>query len=107
MSTRSGKGRSTRARRSTLRSRMHSGASATGRSPTHSATAGAWRSASAKCPTTRWWPPPRRPLAADHEDIRWLYDSFNRRDVEAVLDRLAPDVTWANGLEGGYVEGRS
>jgi ketosteroid isomerase-like protein len=43
----------------------------------------------------------------EQEDIRRLYAAFNRRDVDAVLERLAPDVCWANGLEGGHVEGRS
>ncbi len=38
--------------------------------------------------------------------IRELYAAFNRRDVDAVLARLAPDVVWANGMEGGYVHGR-
>jgi ketosteroid isomerase-like protein len=40
------------------------------------------------------------------DEIRSLYDAFNRRDVDAVLERLAPDVVWANGMEGGHVEGR-
>jgi ketosteroid isomerase-like protein len=44
--------------------------------------------------------------AAERHDIQNLYDGFNRRDVNAVLDRLAEDVRWANGMEGGHVEGR-
>jgi hypothetical protein len=40
-------------------------------------------------------------------DIEQLYAAFNRRDVEAVLARLTDDVTWANGMEGGHVEGRA
>jgi ketosteroid isomerase-like protein len=40
------------------------------------------------------------------EEIRRLYDAFNGRDLDAVLERLADDVVWANGWEGGYVEGR-
>jgi ketosteroid isomerase-like protein len=40
-------------------------------------------------------------------DIEQLYAAFNRRDLEAVLARLAPEVRWANGMEGGYVHGRS
>lgn len=38
--------------------------------------------------------------------LRILYESFNARDIEAVLDALGPDVKWANGLEGGFVLGR-
>ena len=35
-----------------------------------------------------------------------LYDRFNARDMEALLAAMAPDVVWANGLEGGHVHGR-
>ena len=42
---------------------------------------------------------------AQRRDIERLYSAFNRRDVEAVLRRLTPDVHWANGMEGGYVDG--
>ena len=43
----------------------------------------------------------------ERADIRRLYSAFNLRDIEAVLDRLADDVLWANGLEGGHVAGRA
>jgi ketosteroid isomerase-like protein len=43
---------------------------------------------------------------SEQEDIRSLYLAFNRRDIDVVLDRLAEDVRWANGMEGGHVEGR-
>jgi ketosteroid isomerase-like protein len=39
-------------------------------------------------------------------EIRRLYGAFNRRDVDAVLEGLSEYVVWANGWEGGYVEGR-
>jgi ketosteroid isomerase-like protein len=42
---------------------------------------------------------------AEQDDIRRLYAAFNRRDIDAVLERLADDVRWANGMEGGHVEG--
>ena len=38
--------------------------------------------------------------------IRQLYDNFNTRSIDAVLDSLAPNVVWANGMEGGHVHGR-
>jgi ketosteroid isomerase-like protein len=46
---------------------------------------------------------------AEHQrkDVEQLYAAFNRRDVEAVLERLSSNVTWANGMEGGHVEGRA
>lgn len=34
-----------------------------------------------------------------------LYSDFNNRDIEAVISQMTPDVKWANGMEGGYVEG--
>ncbi|HKG37214.1 MAG TPA: nuclear transport factor 2 family protein [Solirubrobacterales bacterium] len=39
-------------------------------------------------------------------EIEALYAAFNRRDIETVLAHLAPDVHWANGMEGGYADGR-
>ncbi|HUB30238.1 MAG TPA: nuclear transport factor 2 family protein [Terracidiphilus sp.] len=40
------------------------------------------------------------------ELLRAAYREFNARHMEAVLARLAPDVEWANGMEGGHVHGR-
>jgi hypothetical protein len=37
--------------------------------------------------------------------LRSIYDSFNRRDIDAVLAKMAPDVDWPNGMEGGRVHG--
>ena len=39
------------------------------------------------------------------EVLRRMYDSFNARDIDGVLAQLADDVTWANGMDGGYVHG--
>jgi hypothetical protein len=36
-----------------------------------------------------------------------VYIAFNRRDIDAVLAFLDPDVRWPNGWEGGYVNGHS
>jgi ketosteroid isomerase-like protein len=38
--------------------------------------------------------------------LRSLYEAFNRRDVDACLAAMTPDVDWANGWEGGRVVGR-
>src|SRR3954454_10684292 len=35
-----------------------------------------------------------------------LYAAFNARDLDAVLDKFALDVDWANGYQGGRVHGR-
>ena len=35
-----------------------------------------------------------------------LYRSFNARDIDDVLSRLAPGVDWSNGMTGGREHGR-
>ena len=35
-----------------------------------------------------------------------VYDLFNRREMEAVLALMHPNVDWPNGMEGGRVHGR-
>jgi cation diffusion facilitator family transporter len=51
---------------------------------------------------------PVRNLRAAYDDgmLRDLYAAFNARDIDAVLERMAPDVNWPNLMEGGRVEGR-
>jgi cation diffusion facilitator family transporter len=51
---------------------------------------------------------PVRNLRVAYDDgmLRELYAAFNARDIDAVLERLAPDVDWPNGMEGGRVQGR-
>ncbi|MCB8879631.1 nuclear transport factor 2 family protein [Acidisoma cellulosilytica] len=39
--------------------------------------------------------------------LEHLYDRFNARDIDGVLDALTDDVAWANGMEGGHVQGRA
>jgi ketosteroid isomerase-like protein len=38
--------------------------------------------------------------------VRAAYAAFNRRDIEAAVALMTPDVAWANGWEGGHVHGR-
>jgi ketosteroid isomerase-like protein len=40
------------------------------------------------------------------EFLRRLYARFNAREMEALLASMAPDVMWANGMEGGHERGR-
>lgn len=43
----------------------------------------------------------------DHEEtLRKTYQAFNDRDVDAVLERMHPEVDWPNAWEGGRVVGR-
>src|SRR5690349_21381237 len=47
------------------------------------------------------------PMRADSDEdllIR-LYDCFNARDMPGALATMHKDVVWANGLEGGHVQG--
>ena len=44
-------------------------------------------------------------MSSDRELLERLYDRFNARDMEAALATMHPDITWANGLEGGHVHG--
>lgn len=36
-----------------------------------------------------------------------IYQAFNRREIDAVLQVMHPDVDWPNGMEGGYVHGHA
>lgn len=38
--------------------------------------------------------------------LKHLYERFNARDIEGALDAMHEDVLWANGMEGGHVQGR-
>jgi ketosteroid isomerase-like protein len=51
---------------------------------------------------------PVRNLRVAYDDgmLRELYAAFNARDIDAVLEHLAPDVDWPNGMEGGRMQGR-
>ena len=34
-----------------------------------------------------------------------IYQYFNERNIELVIDNMTDDVQWANGMEGGHVHG--
>ena len=42
----------------------------------------------------------------NHDLLKAAYAAFNRRDIEAALTVMHPEVEWANGMEGGTVHGR-
>jgi hypothetical protein len=44
-------------------------------------------------------------MDSDINLIKQLYEDFNARKVDALLAKLTEDVMWANGMEGGYVQG--
>lgn len=45
-------------------------------------------------------------MKTNREIITEAYAGFNRRDIDAVLALMHPDVDWPNGMEGGRVHGR-
>jgi ketosteroid isomerase-like protein len=45
-------------------------------------------------------------MSHDVELLRRVYELFNRREIERVLEAMHPDVVWANGMEGGHIHGR-
>ena len=40
------------------------------------------------------------------QELRQLYEAFNAREIDRVLAAMTPDVQWANGVDGGHLEGR-
>jgi ketosteroid isomerase-like protein len=40
------------------------------------------------------------------EVLKRMYDCFNARDIDGVLDALTDDIVWASAMDGGYVHGR-
>ncbi len=43
--------------------------------------------------------------AANIDLLKRAYAAFNRRDLDAALATMTPEVTWPNGMEGGTVHG--
>jgi hypothetical protein len=43
----------------------------------------------------------------DMELLARVYERFNARDIDGVLAFLHGDVVWANGQDGGYVQGHA
>ena len=41
----------------------------------------------------------------NHDLLKAAYAAFNRRDIDAALAAMHPEVEWANGMEGGTVRG--
>lgn len=45
-------------------------------------------------------------MGSNQQFLQTLYEAFNRQEVETIISLMRPDVTWANGMEGGFVYGR-
>ena len=44
-------------------------------------------------------------MPPDHQLLTDLYSAINARNIDRCLAGMQPDVTWANGMDGGYVHG--
>lgn len=45
-------------------------------------------------------------MESKRELLTHIYQAFNRREIDTVLEAMHPDVDWPNGMEGGRVLGR-
>jgi len=50
-------------------------------------------------------PTDQKRMQTDHQLLADLYTAFNAREIDRCLTAMLPDVTWANGVDGGYVHG--
>ena len=46
-------------------------------------------------------------MVVEQDLLQRAYEAFNRRDIEAALTVMHPDVEWPNGMEGGIVYGHN
>ena len=46
-------------------------------------------------------------MTGPEQTLAALYHAFNRRDLDAVLTRMRPEVDWPNAWEGGRLRGRA
>ncbi len=44
-------------------------------------------------------------MSSRRDILTATYAAFNRRDIEAILALMSPDVDWPNGMEGGRLHG--
>ena len=45
-------------------------------------------------------------FTTERDLLIFVYDAFNRREVDSILKVMHPEVEWPNGMEGGWVHGR-
>src|SRR5215469_8632112 len=41
----------------------------------------------------------------DRDLLRYIYEAFNRREIDKILPFMHSEVEWPNGMEGGWVHG--
>jgi len=50
--------------------------------------------------------PATHDITQQRDLLSFIYAAFNRRDIDAILPKMHPEVEWPNGMEGGWVHGR-
>lgn len=50
--------------------------------------------------------PAAHDITQDRDLLDFVYAAFNRREIDAILPKVHPEVEWPNGMEGGWVHGR-
>jgi hypothetical protein len=50
--------------------------------------------------------PATRDVSEERDLLKFVYAAFNRREIDAILLKMHPQVEWPNGMEGGWVHGR-
>jgi ketosteroid isomerase-like protein len=45
-------------------------------------------------------------VSRERDLLTIVYEAFNRRDIDSILNVMHPEVEWPNGMEGGWVHGR-
>jgi hypothetical protein len=50
--------------------------------------------------------PVAQSFTTERDLLVFVYDAFNRRDVDPILALMDPEVEWPNGMDGGWVHGR-
>jgi limonene-1,2-epoxide hydrolase len=51
--------------------------------------------------------PAAQDISQERDLLQFVYAAFNRRDIDAILPRMHPQVEWPNGMEGGWVHGHN
>ena len=46
-------------------------------------------------------------MNSNQQFLKNIYEAFNKREIEAIISFMDPDVKWANGMEGGHVYGHN
>jgi len=49
--------------------------------------------------------PAARDIREERDLLQFVYAAFNRREIDAILAKMHPQVEWPNGMEGGWVHG--